>query len=74
MLFIAPFSVAGLSIQWGNNLMGLVVIWLMGLIIIWRAKRLHITLTYALFMVGPVAKFIDLRRVSIQWVRQKSKV
>ncbi len=51
MLFMAPFSVAGLSIQWGNNLVALVVIWMLGMIIVWRAKRLHITLTYVLSFV-----------------------
>jgi Na+-translocating ferredoxin:NAD+ oxidoreductase RnfD subunit len=42
----APFSVAGLSIQWGNNILPMMVIWMLGLIIVWRVKRLHITLTY----------------------------
>jgi Na+-translocating ferredoxin:NAD+ oxidoreductase RnfD subunit len=46
MLMFAPFSVAGLSIQWGNNLLPMLVIWTLGLIIVWRVKRLHITLTY----------------------------
>ncbi len=48
MLFTAPAVVAGLSIQWGNNLWAMVVIWLLGLVIVWRAKRLHITVTYVL--------------------------
>jgi Na+-translocating ferredoxin:NAD+ oxidoreductase RnfD subunit len=46
MLMFAPFSVAGLSIQWGNNILPMMVIWMLGLIIVWRVKRLHITLTY----------------------------
>ncbi len=46
MLFFASASVAGLSIQWGNNILPMVVIWLLGLFIVRRAKRLHITLTY----------------------------
>lgn len=46
MLFTASWSVAGLSVQWGNDLMSMAIIWVLGLVIVWRAKRLHITLTY----------------------------
>ena len=46
MLFFAPFSVAGLSIQWGNNLIAMMVIWTLGIFIVLRARRLRITLTY----------------------------
>jgi len=45
-LFFAPAAVAGLSIQWGNSLLPMLVIWCLGLFIAIRAKRLHITLTY----------------------------
>ena len=48
MLFFAPLYVAGLSVQWGNNLIPMIVIWCLGLYIVYRAKRLHITLTYVL--------------------------
>lgn len=48
MLFTAPATVAGLSIQWGNNLWAMAVIWLLGMVIVWRARRLHITLAYVL--------------------------
>jgi len=52
MLFLAGDSVASLSIQWGNNLWPMIVIWLLGSIIIWRLKRFHITGTYvACFIV-----------------------
>lgn len=51
MLMFAPFGVAGLSIQWGNNLLPMLVIWALGLIIVWRVKRLHITLTYVLSFI-----------------------
>jgi uncharacterized membrane protein (DUF485 family) len=53
MLFLASDSVAGLSIQWGNNFASLIVIWVLGSIIVWRARRFHITATY-------VASFIAL--------------
>lgn len=46
VLFLLPASVAGLSIQWGNNLWSLVVIWLLGSVIIWRLRRFHICATY----------------------------
>lgn len=48
LLFLASESVAGLSIQWGNNLAALIVIWILGAIILWRAKRFQITATYVI--------------------------
>jgi len=46
MLFLAADSVATLSIQWGNNLGAMLVIWMLGSAIIWRLKRFHICATY----------------------------
>lgn len=46
LLLLAPETVAILSIQWGNNLLPIVVIWILGSIIIWRARRFHISATY----------------------------
>jgi len=46
MLFLAPATVASLSIQWGNALWPMLVIWLLGSLIIWRLKRFHICATY----------------------------
>jgi Na+-translocating ferredoxin:NAD+ oxidoreductase RnfD subunit len=46
LLFLAPFAVAPLSVQWGNNLWPMLVIWLVGLNAIRVAKRAHITVTY----------------------------
>jgi Na+-translocating ferredoxin:NAD+ oxidoreductase RnfD subunit len=46
MLFLAPYAVAHLSIQWGNNLWPMLVIWILGSLIIMRLKRLHICATY----------------------------
>ena len=48
MLFLASDSVATLSIQWGNNLYAMLVIWLLGSAIIWRLRRFHICATYVL--------------------------
>ena len=46
LLFLAPDTVAALSVQWGNFKWPLIVIWTLGSIIIWRAKRIHISATY----------------------------
>lgn len=48
MLLIAPSAYSTLSIQWGNNLWAMLVIWVLGCIIIYRLKRFHITFTYVL--------------------------
>ncbi len=46
MLFLYPASVASLSIQWGNFVWPMVVVWCLGSIIIMRLERFHICLTY----------------------------
>ena len=46
MLLLAPYAVATLSIQWGNSLWPMVVVWIIGSLIIARLKRFHITMTY----------------------------
>ncbi|MDE3185585.1 MAG: RnfABCDGE type electron transport complex subunit D [Bacteroidota bacterium] len=51
MLFMAPLDVAGLSIQWGSNFLGLAVIWVLGLVIVYRAKRFHVTITYVISFI-----------------------
>jgi hypothetical protein len=48
VLFLAAESVTTLSIQWGNSLWAMIVIWSLGSLIIWRLKRFHICLTYVL--------------------------
>lgn len=48
LLFLAPETVAALTIQWGNFIWPLLVIWTLGSVIIWRAKRIHISVTYVL--------------------------
>ena len=52
LLILAPQAVASLSIQWGNNLASLIVIWVLGSVIVWRAKRFNITLTYVVCFVA----------------------
>lgn len=46
ILVLAPGSVAALSIQWGNNIWAMAVIWIIGSISIWRLRRFHICATY----------------------------
>src|SRR5882724_3424653 len=46
MLFLAAETVATLSIQWGNYLLPMLVIWGLGSVIIWRLHRFHITGIY----------------------------
>lgn len=46
VLFMLPASVAMLSIQWGNNMASMAVIWVLGSIIIARLRRFHISFTY----------------------------
>lgn len=48
LLFLAPETVASLSIQWGNFIWPMLVIWILGSIIIWRARRFHISATYVI--------------------------
>jgi hypothetical protein len=48
MLVLASDKVAGLSVQWGNNLLPMVVVWAFGTVIIHALGRFHITLTYVL--------------------------
>jgi hypothetical protein len=47
MLLLAPNTVTLLSIQWGNAIAPMLVIWLLGSAIVWRVGRLHISATYA---------------------------
>ncbi len=59
MLFLHPTAVATLSIQWGNSLWPMLIIWCLGSIIIMRLRRFHICLTY-------VASFLLLSFVRSQ--------
>ncbi len=52
MLFLAAESVTTLSIQWGNNLWAMLVIWSLGSAIIWRLRRFHICAIYVCSFVA----------------------
>ncbi|GAB4453263.1 MAG: hypothetical protein OHK0029_05740 [Armatimonadaceae bacterium] len=51
LLIVAHNSVATLSIQWGNDLLPMLVVWLLGSLIIARLKRFHICATYVGFFL-----------------------
>ena len=46
VLFLAPATVSLLSIQWGNTLWPMAVIWLLGFVIVWRVGRIHVSAAY----------------------------
>jgi Na+-translocating ferredoxin:NAD+ oxidoreductase RnfD subunit len=48
LLFLAPETVAALTVQWGNFISPMLVIWILGSVIIWRARRFHICATYVI--------------------------
>ena len=52
MLVLAADTVASLSVQWGNTLLPMVVVWAFGAVIIHSLGRLHITATYVASFVG----------------------
>ena len=51
MLVLAADQVASLSIQWGNTLLPMVVVWMFGSVILYILGRLHITVTYVLSFI-----------------------
>src|SRR3954466_14621781 len=57
LLFLAPASASVLSIQWGNVIWPMVIIWILGFAIVTRAGRAHISATY-------VASFLALSYLS----------
>jgi Na+-translocating ferredoxin:NAD+ oxidoreductase RnfD subunit len=52
ILFLAGDIAASLSIQWGNFLAPMLVIWALGAAIIWRLRRFHITGTYVVSFIA----------------------
>jgi len=52
MLVLAPEFVAALSIQWGNTVWPMVVIWVLGAFIVYRVQRFHITAAYVVSFVA----------------------
>lgn len=52
MLIIASDSMAVLSIQWGNNMWAMLIIWIVGLVTIYKVNKFHICATYVLGFIA----------------------
>ena len=52
MLLLAADAVASLSVQWGNMLLPMIVVWCFGSVIIHTLGRFHITITYVLSFIA----------------------
>lgn len=72
MLFLASEAVATLSIQWGNNLGAMLIIWLLGSAIIWRLRRFHICAVYVVSFV--VLAFLRARITGDPWQSEISPI
>jgi len=46
VVFLAPATITVLSIQWGNVVAPMAIIWVLGSVIVWRVGRAHISATY----------------------------
>jgi Na+-transporting NADH:ubiquinone oxidoreductase subunit NqrB len=66
LLFLAPASAAVLSIQWGNVIWPMVVIWILGFAIVARAGRAHISVTYVLSFL--LFSFVSSRITGNAWL------
>jgi len=52
MLLLVPEFVATLSVQWGNTIWPMLIVWVLGALIVYRVKRLHITATYVISFIA----------------------
>jgi Na+-translocating ferredoxin:NAD+ oxidoreductase RnfD subunit len=66
VLLLAPDTVTLLSIQWGNAVAPMAVIWLLGAAIVWRVGRLHISASYAasFLLLAGVRAWVD----GVPWI------
>lgn len=65
VLFLAPQTVSLLSIQWGNRIWPMAVIWLLGFAIVWRVGRLHISASYVVAFI--VFAFVRSALTGVPW-------
>ncbi|MFC5861415.1 RnfABCDGE type electron transport complex subunit D [Acidicapsa dinghuensis] len=72
MLFLASDAVATLSIQWGNNLAAMVVIWLLGSAIILRLRRFHICAVYVVSFL--LLSLLRARITGDPWLSEVSPI
>jgi hypothetical protein len=66
MAFLAPATVTVLSIQWGNAIAPMAVIWLLGSVIVWRVGRAHISATYVVAFL--LFSFVRSSVTGIPWL------
>ena len=66
VVFLAPAAVAVLSVQWGNVVAPMAVIWVLGTFIVWRVGRLHISATYVFSFV--LFSFVRAWMTGTPWV------
>jgi Na+-translocating ferredoxin:NAD+ oxidoreductase RnfD subunit len=55
MLLLAPEYIATLSIQWGNSIWPMLIVWVLGSVIVYRVGRFHITATYVISFLALAA-------------------
>jgi len=66
MALLAPATVTVLSIQWGNAIAPMAVIWLLGSVIVWRVGRAHISATYVVAFL--LFSFVRSAVTGIPWL------
>ena len=66
VLFLAPETVSLLSVQWGNVVAPMVVIWLLGSVIVWRVGRFPLSVTYVASFL--LFSFVRAAVTGIPWV------
>lgn len=52
MLLVASEFFATLSVQWGNAIWPMLIVWALGIIITYRVQRFHITATYVISFIA----------------------
>lgn len=57
MLLLVPEYFSTLSVQWGNDVWPMLIVWTLGALITWRVQRFHITLSYVVaFLLFSLAR------------------
>ena len=67
VLFLAPETVSLLSVQWGNVVAPMVVIWLLGSVIVYRVGRFHLSATYVASFLAVLGRAVDGDRARRGW-------
>ncbi len=70
MLLLVPEYVATLSIQWGNTIWPMLIVWVLGAAIVYRVNRFHITATYVVSFVSLVCPD-SVHRTFVSWRRSR---